>query len=388
MSMRLSQSQQSIKRYNERSDTLSVMLISFVIPTRNRSSELGFTLGQLEKLDIEDLGGQSEVVIVDNGSNTSVDLPAELSNGIRVIRVGLNENIGAGARNIGVAHAGGQWIIMLDDDSNLLPGPVGAYLSGLEPSIGAVGGEIFLPGGRHEAGGLPEVIVGCGCAIRRDVFLEIGGYDARFGYYAEEYDLCAKLISNGYRIKHTDALGFIHRKCATGRDMDEILFRLVRNNGWVIQRYAPDDLLDDALTEMKNRYKLIADNEQAIEGYLRGIDELNRTMDDQDRVALGIIEWERFVGLSAMRISIEPMLQEHASGRAVIVGPARGKGLRQIRGVIESCGITIIDDGGDANDLRVIGSLSPGPMLDARNAYPDAICPWMIEELALTGSHV
>ena len=151
------------------------MHISFVIPTRNRQHELAYTLEQLERLSLHDLGGGSEVVVVDNGSDRVMELPRKLSNGIRVTATQLGENRGTGARNIGAEHARGDWVIMLDDDSNLCQGPVGEYLSNVDTQVAAVGGEIILPSGQHESGGLPEVIVGCGCAIRREVFLNVGG---------------------------------------------------------------------------------------------------------------------------------------------------------------------------------------------------------------------
>jgi len=360
------------------------MLISFVIPTRNRSRELAYTLDKLRELDLDMLGGISEVVIVDNDSDERINAPDELGNGITITRVQLDENRGAGARNIGVEHACGQWILMLDDDSNLMPGEVGAFLSNLEPTIGAVGGEIFLPGGHHEAGGLPEVIVGCGCAIRRDAFLEVGGYDAGFGYYAEEYDLCAKLISAGYRIGHTRAFGFEHRKCSTGRDMDEILFRLVRNNGWVIQRYAPDWLLGGALDEMLRRYRHIAMHEQALAGYQRGVDELERTIEDQTRSALCGHGWDRFVGKDAMQRVLAGELDARRPSSVSIVGPPHGKGFGQICDVIESHGLTLSDQSSAQGAIEVIGTLSPGPMLDAHQQYPNAICPWSIEDSCMS----
>ncbi len=362
------------------------MQISFVIPTRNRSHELCYTLEQLQRLHLDELGGASELVIVDNGSDIPMDMPRSLENGLAISQVMLGENHGAGARNVGAEHARGEWIIMLDDDSNLRSGRIGQYLSQVDPKIGAVGGEIFLPDGSHEAGGLPEVVVGCGCAIRRDAFLEVGGYDANFGYYAEEYDLCAKLIARGYQICHTRAFVFEHRKSSSGRDMNAILYRLVRNNGWVIQRYAPDALLADALAEMKSRYEQIAIKEQAAAGYRHGLEELGQTIGDQKRDPLDADAWDRFVGKAAMRSMLEPRLHQHALGNVMLVGPMRGKGLEHIQALIGDCGVRIVEVGGNVEGLQVIGTLSPGPMLDAMLSFPEAICPWMIEDLIAIGS--
>ncbi len=366
-------------------DTLHSMHISFVIPTRNRQHELGYTLGQLERLSLDELGGESEVVIVDNGSDSVMDVPNTLRNGIQVSMVSLGENIGAGARNIGAEHALGDWVIMLDDDSNLCTGEVGDYLAGVDAKVAAVGGEILLPTGQHESGGLPEVVVGCGCAIRRDAFLDVGGYDVSFGYYAEEYDLCAKLIAAGHSIMHTMAIRFEHRKCAVGRDMDEILYRLVRNNGWVIQRHAPDAHRNDALKEMYTRYQQIAINEHAMAGYRRGCDELERTIKTQRPVPLSMDEWDRFVGNAALRTSLLKHHQLQQASSVSIVGPARGKGLGQICSALESLGC-VLDTTNSPESVQVIGTLSPGPMLDAKIEYRDAISPWMVEDRLIEDS--
>ncbi|MEX0876456.1 MAG: glycosyltransferase family A protein, partial [Phycisphaerales bacterium] len=301
------------------------MRISFVIPTRDRVQELAYTLSRLGSLDASDLG-DAELIVVDNDSRDPSDLPDTLSNGIPVTHVPLNENRGTAARNIAVRHARGEWVIMLDDDSHLCPGPTGAYLAGVNQRTAAVGGEILLPDGSHEAGGLPEVFIGCGCAIRRAAFLEAGGYDESFRYYAEEYDLCAKLIARGHRVTHTRALRFEHRKVAAGRDMDNILYRLVRNNGWVIQRYAPEHLRPAAMDEMTARYRLIAGAEGAMEGYGLGLDELERTLHAQPPHALTESHWERFIGGAALREGLIPQLKIAPPGPVAIIGPSNGKG--------------------------------------------------------------
>ncbi|MBL4699551.1 MAG: glycosyltransferase [Phycisphaerales bacterium] len=356
------------------------MQISFVIPTQNRPRELAYTLDQLQSLNLDQLGGDFEVIIVDNASDCAATAPSKLDNGMTVTMIHLDENMGAGARNIGAQHAKAQWIIMLDDDSHLCSGPVGQYLAQVDPSTAIVGGEILLPDGSHEAGGLPEVPVGCGCAIRRDAFLEVGGYDSTFGYYVEEYDLSAKLIAADYSIHHSRTLKFEHRKTITGRDFNQILYRLVRNNGWVIERYAPAHLKAIALTEMLERYRQIGIKEQAIAGYEQGCAELERTIGSQPIARLNDQQWDRFTGKSAAKQALKMQLAIHSSQSVSIVGPPRGKGLEQIKSIIQSMGITI--DQHAPNSLQVIGTLSPGPMLDAKQAYLQAICPWDIEELA------
>ncbi len=220
--------------------------ISIVIPTLNRHVELHQTLRHLRenaaKLLSDSLSQYTpDVLVVDNASEKPVtsQLPNELASmpGLRVIR--LEENQAAAARNIGAEHARGDWIMMLDDDSAPTSGLFNSVLSSLPPDVYALGGEILLPNQSHEQGGLPEVVIGCGCLYRRTAFLEAGGYDPAFEYYVEEYDLCARLIRQGGRVVHTRSLGFEHRKVQQNRDFRSILRRLVRNNSWVIDRHCP-----------------------------------------------------------------------------------------------------------------------------------------------------
>ena len=351
------------------------MNISFVMPTRDRTQELAYSLGELGKIDSSQLGEYPELILVDNGSRLPPDVPTELANGIQIILIRLETNLGAGARNIGVERAKGDWIIMLDDDSHLCTSSQIQYLDSLDSHVGAVGGEIWLSDGTHEAGGLPEVVIGCGCAFRRELFLEIGGYDDRFGYYAEEYDLCAKMIAAGYEVRHSKSLQFEHRKSTTGRRMDEILYRLVRNNGWVIERYAPDRYREHAMSKMIERYQFIADRERAQDGFKRGAHELYQTLDQQSRTPMNEEQWDRFTGAHAVRQTLDLLHQRDGLRKLSVVGQSWGKGRETILRIAREMGFEI----GDAGQ-PIVGTLSPGPMLDTKKAFEQAIACWSLDE--------
>ena len=74
------------------------------------------------------------------------------------------------------------------------------------------------------------LFIGCGVAVRREAFRALGGYDTAFNYYAEEYDLAARMILAGGRVAFEQDFRVTHAKDARGRNMDLILARLVRNN--------------------------------------------------------------------------------------------------------------------------------------------------------------
>lgn len=358
--------------------------ITFVLPTRNRPDELAKTLDFLGNYPIDRLGNTPpEIIVVDNASDPPARHaePAHPANNARVEIIRLEANLGTAARNIAAKRAANPWVVMLDDDSAPVRGDLGAVLGATPASIAALGGEIFLPDGRREAGGLPEVIVGCGCAVRREAFLAVGGYDADFGYYAEEYDLCAKLIRDGHSIAHTRAVAFSHRKVQTGRDFAMILARLVRNNLWVIARYAPPAHREAAIHATLDRYMRIAEKESVIAAYSAARDEALATIDAQRRTPLGDAAWSRFTGEAAVRTGVIPDLHREQIDRVRIVEP--GKGEDTIRDALNASGIDIDPRAQHA----VIGTLSPGPMLDAKQRTPDARTPWELSQHAPAPHH-
>ncbi|MHA7813056.1 MAG: glycosyltransferase family 2 protein [Phycisphaerales bacterium] len=351
------------------------MRVSFIIPTRNRKEELSETVTRLGELDLSLIGHAAELIVADNASDERVQLPDSLENGLQVRVLHLQENRNTGARNDAARDARGDWLVMLDDDSAPLAQTDWSVLEQFPATVAAVGGEIMLPSGKRESGGLPEVVVGCGCAIRRSVFLEAGGYDAGFGYYAEEYDLCARLIGMGYVIAHSRSLKFLHRKSHLGRDFNEILYRLVRNNAWVMQRYAPELTREGELAALFDRYREIASREGAMCGYERAMLELNATLDQQIRMPLSDVEWDRFTGRAAVRGSIRDG-RPRLTGAIRLIGEPLAKGRGIIKEELLSAGFQIGEGGAGT---AMIGVLSPGPMLDLHDQHPEAALPWRFE---------
>jgi len=344
-------------------------MLSYVIPTRDRPERLRATLDALADLGPHEAVGGAEVIVVDNASLEVPILPRVLRSGVPVLHIRLPRNDGAAARNEGVraASAACEWVVMLDDDS--APTDT-AFVEGLarQPAdVAAVSADIWLPErpGRapiRESGGLPEVFVGCGVALRRRTFLDLGGYDAALGYYAEEYDLAARMLLDGRRVAFDPAFVVVHAKEARHRDMDTILARLVRNNGWVAQRYAPARRRIDELRESRRRYRRIARAEEALAGYGRGLRELRATIRHQLRRPMPEALWDRFTGLAAARRTLLAAYAEAPFATAAIVD--EGKNAWAVARALGELGVRLTADNDDAEAL-VIGTLSPGPMLDS-----------------------
>ena len=362
-------------------------MISYIIPTRNRPERLAQTLAVLGALrgHEEGPGGPGEVVIVDNAGRVPLDLPAELPNALRIRLLRRETNEGAASRNIAVEAADdrSEWVVMLDDDSYPTDTGFVRRLSRMPDEVAAVSADIYLPGLAHrEIGGLPEVFIGCGVAIRRRVFLELGGYDPAFNYYAEEYDLAARMIAAGFRIEFDPWFRVEHHKVAAGRDFNTILSRLVRNNGWVMQRYAPDTMRRPMLRELRSRYRAIGVKEDSQPGFAAGLVELRHTIRAQKRTPMLPALFERFMGLSYARSALAVAMDDRPFRTAAVVD--EGKNGWVVRKALAELGVTVVGCG-DRPDVRVIGTMSPGPMLDAyerRTALPShrvprTIAPWL-----------
>ena len=354
-------------------------MLSYVIVTRDRHAELRHTLARVAALGVRahDAIGGAEVLVVDNASRTPVLAPSAGAGvgglPVRVLR--SERNHGAAGRTLGVEAARGSWVLMLDDDSSPRDTAfVDALLEADEQTL-AIAADVGLPGGRRESGGLPEVFIGCGVAIRRDAYLAVGGYDAGFEYYAEEYDLAAKLLMMGGGVVYDRRFRVEHRKTATNRDMNGILRRLIRNNSVVMQRYAPDAELAWLLRHTHERYRAIAEKENAQSGFARGVAEFASLRDTEQRTPMNDALWRRFTGEAAAMTGAARLRESGVSSARLT---ARGKHDWAVERALAEAGIRLLGDvderlvvgpGPEHNaadaEAVVIGTLSPGPTLQA-----------------------
>ncbi|MEM1422717.1 MAG: glycosyltransferase [Planctomycetota bacterium] len=353
--------------------------VSIVIATRDRHAELLRTLGAIGALPV---GRDAEVIVVDNASAERVRAGARLANGVRVRTLRLDENAGAAGRNAGAEAAEAEWLLMLDDDSAPTDAGFLAAADGAGEGVGAVGGRIDLTDGTRERGGLPEVIVGCGALVRRGDFLDAGGYDASFGYYAEEYDLCARLLLSGLSVSYDQRLRVVHRKVNVGRDMGAILRRITRNSAWVELRYAPERLRDEMVEHVVGRYGAIAEKEGATAGFERGVEELAATYEAQPRREMDAALYDRFTGLAHARASVFGARERLAGRRVAMVGAGKQawaveRALAELS--VVGAGCELVGSPGLA-EVLVVGTLSPGPMFDALAAHAGrgkpVVAPW------------
>jgi GT2 family glycosyltransferase len=176
--------------------------VAIVIPTRNRPQMLKRCLSKL----ISYAGAHPEcsIVVSDDGDacQTREVLAGELA-GAQVVQ-GPRRGPAAN-RNCGATHAAAELLIFLDDDCIPDQGLVSAYRDAAlkNPEIGVFEGRISAEGEAssfadsapiNETGGY---LWSCNFAIRRDLFVKIGGFDERYPFAAmEDIDLHLRVKSH------------------------------------------------------------------------------------------------------------------------------------------------------------------------------------------------
>ncbi|KAL3895327.1 MAG: hypothetical protein SGCHY_004764, partial [Lobulomycetales sp.] len=193
-------------------------LVTVVLVHHNR--------GELLKQAVRSIEAQTypniEVVLVDDGSTDkeSLRILEDLtwgwweSKGWKVIRE-KNKYLGA-ARNTGVKHAAGKYVVFMDDDDIAKPHQVETLVkvatnrdaevvtsghdvfSGVHFPYAAQSQTRYLPIGPAKMAGMLENVFGDSkMLVRRDSFVAEGGFTEDYGVGFEDYEFLAKMALKG-----------------------------------------------------------------------------------------------------------------------------------------------------------------------------------------------
>jgi GT2 family glycosyltransferase len=194
-----------------------------------------------------------EVLAVDNASTDgSVEMVRAEFPDVRVVP--LPENIGAAARNAGVAAAKGDIVFTLDNDVLFTTDDDlerGLAVFDRHPRAAVIDFMIVGPDRRlsrrdwchpRDAGQWAErefatsyVLEGAS-ACRRQAFLEAGGYWPPFFIGHEGWDLALRLLGRGYELVYTPDVRVQHLVDPSARPSSRIYYTFVRNAIWVALR--------------------------------------------------------------------------------------------------------------------------------------------------------
>ncbi|MBF0204889.1 MAG: glycosyltransferase family 2 protein [Desulfamplus sp.] len=224
--------------------------LSIVFLNYNRLEDTVKTVGHLKKLcyarkDIEIIG-------VDNDSRD--DTPQFLtSQSDWILSLLLKENIGIEGLNRGFEIARGKYILVLDDDSHPLNINTIDFLIesfDRDENLGVIACRIESENGTpFQTWHIPDIntdklceslaFVGCGFAIRRELFQKIGWFSEKYFLYQNEIDAAIKIRKIGYKIYYDPRCTVVHRNSPAGRASWRQVFYPTRNTIWLLREYAP-----------------------------------------------------------------------------------------------------------------------------------------------------
>jgi len=222
--------------------------LSIVFLNYNRLKETRSTLVQLSRL--LEHRHDVEVIAVDNGSTDGTgDLLQTHADWVRV--VSLPTNTGIAGYNEGFKQAKGDYLLVLDDDSHPVDGiTLDRIIQCLDtrPDVGVVACRIesvkgqpiytwHLP--KNDVPGLSMAFVGCGFAIRRTLFEQIGWYPGEFFLYQNEIEVAIRVMRHQYKIYYDPCCRVVHRQSPQGRTRWRQVYYPTRNTIWIIRRYFP-----------------------------------------------------------------------------------------------------------------------------------------------------
>ncbi len=208
--------------------------VAVVIPSWNTLRHLPRCLRSLHEQAVE-----LELLVVDNGST---DGSLDYLEGEGIPHLALGENTGfAAAVNLGAARTAAPAVLVLNADTALEPGCVGALVDALDsdPILGGVqprilqlddgsegpgdvaaariysAGQALTRDGRAIELGMGEMqepwsaerrevfgVCGAACLLRRELFAEPGGYDESYFAFYEDVDLNVRARIAGWRFEY------------------------------------------------------------------------------------------------------------------------------------------------------------------------------------------
>lgn len=214
-------------------------VVSVIVVSFNRAADLRRSLQAL--LDSRCPG--LELIVVDNASSNDAAAVAASFPEVKLIRSETNLGF-AGGNNLGLAHATGEYVALVNNDAVVEKDWIPALVRFLEshPEAAAAGGKAYHWSDRCPVGDrrnpffsystvnprtchakafrdtpdeVREVVTLSGCAVmlRRKAIDEVGPVflEPEFFTYYEETDLFARLLARGWRLYYTGAPAVWHR---------------------------------------------------------------------------------------------------------------------------------------------------------------------------------
>jgi GT2 family glycosyltransferase/glycosyltransferase involved in cell wall biosynthesis len=219
---------------------------SIIVPAYGKRELTERCLASLDHALGDRLGGEIELVLVDNASpDSTLELFAQWAPRATVVALPRNLNF-AGGVNAGARASRGAVLVVVSTDMEIGPGAIDALVQEAEkPGVGMVGARMCYPDGRLQHGGVawrrassgvipfhlfhyepgelpfaratldvPGVTGGC-IAVPADIFALVGGFDEGYVNGWEDADLCLQIRSAGASIRYRGDVDIIHHEGGT-----------------------------------------------------------------------------------------------------------------------------------------------------------------------------
>lgn len=219
--------------------------VAFTITTHNRKSELERTLGELSRLD----PAPDEIIVCADGcTDDSVPWIRQHCPQVRLL-VHDQARGSIPSRNELIREAGGEIIVSLDDDSYPLASDFVRSVRELfeaHPRLAVAGfaqRSDEFPGSLSTADFGREQFTGSfansSAAIRRQAFLELGGYPDFFFHAYEEPDFALRCLNVGWQVRYEPSPLIRHHFTSLKRNEVRVHHRHARNELWSVLMRCP-----------------------------------------------------------------------------------------------------------------------------------------------------
>lgn len=227
-------------------------LVSVITLNWNRKEDLLRTLASIQQQTYS----PKELLVVDNGSTDgSVEAVRREQPDAEIIE--LPQNLGVQGYNEGMARARGEFVLLIDNDMDLLQTNtlerIVHYFAS-SPKLGAVALQVrdasriqlspnnpkyWEEKGDDERGYPCSTFDGGGVAFRKNVLDRIGGFLSQFFVYHSEVDLSTRIWDAGFDIRYFPGIAVSHRESQVARNPSLQTFYTTRNFLWYIWIYYP-----------------------------------------------------------------------------------------------------------------------------------------------------
>ncbi|HJQ67353.1 MAG TPA: glycosyltransferase [Blastocatellia bacterium] len=209
--------------------------VTIGIATKNRWEDLRTTLSMIEAFG----RGRLRVLIFDDASDAECPFDvASICSGAELKRFSRSEGYIV-RRNQLAREMDSKYYLSLDDDSFPYSGSLEAAIEFAEGNeeILCLSFPIYNPvTGKHQLRSLQESpymvqsFIGCGHLLRRERFLELGGYCEDLIHFGEEEELAVRGFQRGLKCYHFPGLTIHHLESNAGRNWRRMDYYGARNN--------------------------------------------------------------------------------------------------------------------------------------------------------------